>query len=445
MKSDAANSSELWPFRPRPLEDESFSSWFSRLAWENGLLPPELYRIALPGAQMYRLDLDRFASADLISEVSRRTAVSVDDLQRRTLRNWCGRIFEYDDGRNKLIWLPPAGTEQTSKSFGQQVCPRCMRDNQTPHLSRYNRLAFVTVCSTHKTLLIDRCPECAAPIQPLYLASLPGAMWMCWHCGFDLRRFGGDRAVVPSFQRRLIEIADTGWGPLNGFGYVHAISWFRILWTVYRLLATGRFAYPLREWAMCNMHCALGSAAGIPRIKEIELLNPRCRQLLLEMAFELMKRWPERFTRACREVGIHARVLIKDPVRTPFALWSPVQSRLKVPKHDLTDAEIKEAKAFLSRSNRRPTYRALVKLLGSKFESRAALAEPASDHLPYGGGRYWKLDGVSPETKAAAKAAAKCEGENVGPWVEKILRAELLKRESKFHKSGIAGNKIYDI
>lgn len=45
--------------------------------------------------------------------------------------------------------------------------------------------------------------------------------------------------------------------------------------------------------------------------------------------------------------------------------------------------------------------------------------------LPYGTHRYWKLDGVSPETRAKVKKAAKLAGENVGSWVERALREKL--------------------
>ena len=414
------NLDELWPFRPRPLEDESFASWFARTAWANGLDPSELYAVALPGARMFRIDLDRFACGELIENLSAHTGAPADDLWARTLQAWAGRLFDHDDGHNKLIWLPPAGTHQTSKSFGQQVCPRCLQEDAVPYLRQHWRFSFVTTCKTHGILLIDRCPSCAAPIQPLYTPVSAGAMYTCWKCGHDFREVVTQHEDNHAAQQTLLQIVDEGWGQLEGYGSVYALNYFRILWTIYRLLATGRFALPLREWIDDTE-----PPTGIPRIKEIERLNPRCRHALVIMALGLMQDWPHRFMTACVDVGISSRVLLKNSQQMPFALWEPITQYLSEPVGKITRSDIKNAKASLKAQDVRPTYRALQNLLGMHFHANRQLALPAYKHVPYGTDRYWKLDGISPQTRAAAKRMAKQEGENIGAWVDKTLRHAL--------------------
>jgi|GEM_PF-945693 len=438
MTSSWEQISDLWPFRPRPFADESFSSWFARTAWANGLSASELYPIALPGARAYRIDLDRFACDALIENLSAHTGVPPDDLNARTFWHWTGKLFERDDGHIKLIWLPPAGRQQTGKSFGQQVCPICL-DDEEPYLRRDWRLSFVTTCNIHKVLLIDRCPNCTAPIQPLYTRYDVACMTACWHCGFDLRR--SDIVSVPdlSAQQSLRLVLEDRWGRLGNYGPVHALAYFRILWTVYRLLATGRFAMPLRQW--------LGSPeppSGIPRIKEVERLNPRCRHILVNMAMELMHDWPHRFIQACRDVSIRSRVLLKNSEHMPFALWEPVSFQLSDPVGEAAPADIKAAKAYLRAHKQRPTYRALQDLLGMHFHAHRDMALQSHKHMPYGSHRYWKLDGVSPAVRAAAKRAAHKKGENVGAWVDKALRGILEPINEKVIKnttSGIAAEK----
>lgn len=424
----------LWPFRPRPIEDESFASWFSRVAWANGLSAAELYPVALPGARMHRIDLDRFACDELFENLSARTGVPPDDLWPRTLSAWAGQLFEHDDGQNKLIWLPPAGTHLTKKSFGQQVCPQCLREAEVPYLKRGWRLSFVTACEAHGTLLIDRCPDCAAPIQPLYTSACVASMSRCWNCNFDLRHAVTERIMDFSAQDRLLQVIGDGWGELGVYGSVTALSYFRILWIVYRLLATGRFALPLREWVG-----GPEPPSGIPRIKEIERLNPRCRHALITMAVDMMDDWPHRFMAACRDVGISARVLLKDAERTPFSLWEPVCQYLSAPVGEASPQDIKAAKAYLKAHGTRPTYKALQELLGMHFHAHRNMALPAGKHAPYGTHRYWKLDGVSPEVREAARLAARKKGENVGAWVDRVLRESLEPFDEKSRNNTTSG------
>ncbi|MFC1672745.1 TniQ family protein [Pseudomonadota bacterium] len=426
MSNSREHYEELWPYRPRPIQDESFSSWFCRIAWANGLSAAELYAVAFPGARMFRLDLDRFAGDALIENLSAHTGIPPSDLRSRTFRHWAERVFEHDDGQVKLAWLPPAGLFRSSKSFGQQICPQCLRETDTTYLKKTWRLSFVSACDLHRTLLIDRCPACAAPIQPLYASPSDLAMSLCWNCGFDLRYVLTDRVVDLTAQTALLKIAHDGWSEMGDYGDVHAVSFFCILRKIYRLLATGRFALPLREWVGDKE-----PPAGIPRIKEIERLNPRCRHALVNMAANLIRDWPHRFIQACREVGISTRVLLKDPTHMPFALWEPVSLQLSNPVFKATQADIKSAKTYLCAHGQRPTYRALMDLLGLHFHAHRNLALPANKHAPYGTCRYWKLDGVSPKVRAAAKQAARREGESVGGWVDKALRRALKPFEEK--------------
>ena len=162
-------NSNLWTARPRPLPGESFSSWFLRLSQANSVTPQDLYRVAVPGAYLHSRDLDRVACPDLLKALSLRTGLEASEISELTFARWSGAIFGEDDGRNKLPWLPPTGREKTRKSFGQQYCPHCLAEDDQPYLRASWRIAFVSACTLHRTLLCDRCPGCAEPLQPLKL------------------------------------------------------------------------------------------------------------------------------------------------------------------------------------------------------------------------------------------------------------------------------------
>ena len=413
----------FWPIRPQPMGDETFGSWFSRLAWANGVTATELHAISLPGARMHRRDLDRLAEAELLENVSQHTGASVEDLANRTFRYWSGRLFESDDHRTKLIWLTPAGQIETKKCFGQQLCPECLSEHREPYLIQHWRLGFVTSCDVHNVLLVDRCPRCRSPIQPLYHSSPYSTVSDCWNCGFDFREATIEETPPFSHQKDLVQIAERGWTYLGDEHFLYSISFFRLLWTIYRLLATGRFAFSLREKADKKV-----PPSSIPTIKEIERLNPRCRRVLLGMAMALLEDWPCRFVDACHEVGISTRVLIKDPAQVPHALWDVARTQLLEPSIRVSQAEILAAKRFLEKRGAIATHRNLSEILGTKFKTHRRLASPAKESCPWGEHRYWKLDGVSAAVRANARKAAHHEGERIGPWVDKVLRDALRRK-----------------
>lgn len=423
------SSTAPWARRPAPQPEESFTSWFVRLAWANGLTAAELYAAAMPGARLYHLDLDRFADPMLLGELAARTGRARANIANRTLRHWLGRLYGDDDGIAKLVWLPPAGTSLSRRSFGQQICTACLREDAVPHLRLTWRLSFAPACPKHKRLLLDRCPRCVEPIQPLYAPAHAKKMGVCWNCGLDLHASKTDRVTTADIgiQQTLVQAARDRWLALGAADRVHSMAGFRVLWMVYRLLATGRFAYPLRRW-LADRALTQEPVAGIPRIKEVERLIPRHRMALLSMTWALLQDWPERFVTACEDVGITSRVIVKDRRETPFALWVVATQRLCDPPREVTADELAAAKRVLVNRGVEPTYAALVDLMGVKFTAHQAAAVPSTVRKPCGTDRYWKLDGISASVRAAAKQAARRQGENVGPWVERALR-EVLARE----------------
>lgn len=425
--------SARWFGHPRPIEGETFSSWFRRVAEANALPARDLYRAALPGSQLYTYDLDRHACGELLWMLSRHTGISEEAMRELMVDRWRSTITELLPSPAKLTWLPPAGRENSRRSFGQQVCGACLGTDPVPYLRASWRLGFVTVCELHGQLLMDRCPACSEPIQILTSLRVDGAITRCWNCDRDFRNAepqAPENEVARSVQAKLLDVVKAGWIELGDYGPMHAILYFSILNRLFRLLLTGRHAYALRTTALPYCPDIPVLPSNLPRIKEAERLPPRSRGILVSLAWELTQRWPHRFIEACRATGITSRVLLKDPQRLPYALWHPVSTHLS----DVTDAatpeEVLAARAILLGRGDAPTRNALRNLLGKKFDANAHHASPARQCVPYGTHRYWKLDGVSPAVRMAAKAAAKRQGENVGAWVSKTL-ARVLTEESR--------------
>lgn len=414
-----------WPGRPRPLPGESLSSWFGRVANANGLTPAELYRVAVPGG-LHSDDLDRAACADFLFEVARRTEVDGSDLAARTLARWAGVIYGEDDGRCKLPWLPPAGTEKTRRSFGQQFCPACLQQDAIPHFRLEWRLSYVTICGVHFCLLSDRCHACGEPVNALKVERNRVGL-SCHKCGAPLaqnvERFGGHTRGL-AVQRRFDRVVRDGWACLPGHPPLYSLAFFQLASTLHRVLAGGKFARPLRD-RLSSDESARREASLVPRVKEPERLPPRRRIQLLEMVVTLLDDWPDRFIAVCEDAGISQWHLLKRPMDVPFIFWEPVYRLLSDPVRTVPQDELMEGIGVLKRAGLPPTYGALVEVFGSKFVANRQLAEPSAVHEPWGRGRFWKLEGVDPAVRAAARKAAHQSGENVSAWVERALRNAL--------------------
>ena len=417
----------LWPGHPRLEPAESFSSWFARTAAANGLRPGELYRILQPGEDRDPRDLDRYADVHLIDRVAECTGVDAGKLAHATFQHWAGSLFDHDDGAHKLAWLPPAGRVNGKRCYGQQFCPLCLAGDREPHLRRTWRLAFVTVCPLHGSLLLDRCGRCGEPFNVLRQDSR-GRM-TCWSCGADISQFDSKPAVVDALavQRDLLEMMTQGWWTMGEYGPVYSIAVFQILASLTRILASGRYAHALRAWVASREQRLAVPPETVPRAREGALLGTRARSVLVPMAHWLMVDWPLRFAAAAHDVGITSRDLLKRAEEQyPFAYAHAVEWFLKEPfGRCVGDEEVIAAKAVLGRRGVPASRRNLAELFGCKVGAVTKLADPVAEGAPWGLGRYWKLDGVSPEVKAAARGAAHRAGEGVGPWLDAVLRREL--------------------
>lgn len=165
----------------------------------------------------------------------------------------------------------------------------------------------------------------------------------------------------------------------------------------------------------------------VPRARDGALLTPRARSVVVAMGHWLMGEWPSRFVAGARAVGMTSTDLWKRPAEHyPFPYADVVEWHLKEPHKGGNREEVAEAKMILLRQGRPGTHRNLVALCGIRLGAMGDLADAATENgAPWGKGRYWKLDGVSPEVKAAARLAAHRAGEGVGPWLDGLLRREL--------------------
>lgn len=319
---NAGRPAPLWPGRPRPLPGETFSSWFARVAASNGLTPAELHEVATLGTYLHSRDLDRLDDHDLLARLSSATGIKVAILADATLGRWAERIYDSDEARVRLPWLPSVGTERTRPSYGQQFCPLCLAEDQVPYFRLRWRLHFVTACERHHVFLLDRCPGCHEPIHPLKAVRTQHGL-ECHKCGINLSITTTERAEDLVAQQRLLT-ASSGYAvDLPGQGAVPTPNFFQLVLMLFRLVAGGPFAQALRR------ELTDGTSLGpIPRSADLYRFSPAQRHTLLRMATSMLDDWPHRFHAACRAAGI-SRWQLERTCRSPFTLLKTERAHAK--------------------------------------------------------------------------------------------------------------------
>ncbi|NHZ78949.1 hypothetical protein F2P44_06615 [Massilia sp. CCM 8695] len=185
----------LWPIRYKPLPDELLSSWLVRLAHGHGL-KVQTFCNAIFGErlQIWNRDIDRIAPPWLLNELSLRTGTPYSVAADTTLRTYEGVLYRKFRSAGPLHWILVLQMYHRKRlGFGLQFCPRCLADDETPYFRKRWRVALLTVCSVHKTMLLDRCPNCAAAVAAHRIdfhrfdpvENTPVSF--CHQCNFDMR------------------------------------------------------------------------------------------------------------------------------------------------------------------------------------------------------------------------------------------------------------------
>jgi hypothetical protein len=119
----------------------------------------------------------------------------------------------------------PRNHDTNLKPIPIQYCPQCLGDPQ-PYYRKAWRLAFVTVCPTHKCQLASTCSECGsggflrATLRSPKQFRPDGGLQSCLQCGANLGRNSavptGCSSRVFALQGRLLEALEVGTVQISG-------------------------------------------------------------------------------------------------------------------------------------------------------------------------------------------------------------------------------------
>ncbi|MFY8285037.1 TniQ family protein [Pseudoalteromonas sp. SSMSWG5] len=144
-----ARAESLLGVRPYRLPSESLAGYLLRLAYLNGFTGLSNFLWTIGMRPLKSLRMNHFTPTEIahlegpLSQVLGRNAAN--DMEREYIIPW-----EFDDNRvfkHALVDFP-------------RICPHCIAEQESPALDWRWQCAFIPLCPTHNTPLINQCPYC---------------------------------------------------------------------------------------------------------------------------------------------------------------------------------------------------------------------------------------------------------------------------------------------
>ena len=339
-----------WPLHPSPLDDESLSSWLTRLAAAYEMAPATFchHVLALPPTSLDTLDV--CPPAELVTMLADHTGWSRSRVEAMTLRRYEGILFEtlaLPTSQALSARLPGfhpdrrrGGTEGSDRHKGMQLtswllpraptatmpfCPVCLADGPVVYPRTAWSLALITVCRRHEVVLWDHCPACGEPLVRRWVNVAPLG-WARCRCGVALALAPTMRAPAPVLwlTNRLQEALTTGTVVLNATAALPAHSYFAMVRT---FVESVRLRWAHQPWAESCWHSlGIDPVAMRPQLAvpfEVQPLPWRLR--ILALVGQLLRPWPQAFVASCHRVALTGKTLLHRVQGLPATMLAPLE------------------------------------------------------------------------------------------------------------------------
>ncbi len=320
---------ERLPIHPHPKRNELLSSWLTRVAHRNQFKVHSFCATYFGrDKSIWNRDIDKLSPQWLLQGMSDVTGISMSELEETTLRSYEHVIYERLNPQGNTKWILPLGVyHRIHRRHGLQYCPLCLAGDDEPYFRKQWRLAFYTMCETHRILLRDSCLECDSPVI-FYRGDIGykkqfdvHSMRHCHKCGADLAAGPVKMQHWVEWQHRLIYLwlLDITWlkwscRPLPETSYSFLI--FDGLHQICKLLTHHR---KLNESVLYEVERLSGAPEKpISSVRYPEEYRIQDRHRIIMAASWLLISWPERFLTICNTIGITASSSVRDMINIPY-------------------------------------------------------------------------------------------------------------------------------
>ncbi len=325
-------SGKYWPAHPKPLPEETVSSWLLRTIKANiGNQPIHRFCRLEFGVNnpIWTRDTDRNLNSEVMKVLSEKSGVALDEINMMLLGSYEGIVFEKHNQVGSSKWILPIGVyHRERKRFGQQWCPLCLKEDATPYYRRHWRMAFSSCCFKHGRLLRDRCYYCAAPCMPHR-----GNFLHCSRCNRTLldQYQGPAESVAMQAEYVLRKRSIDGMTTLDHQTHINPIAyfdiWHQLLGVLHGSKRSAEFRHQITK--LFGGISILESASK--KNNQFEYLGPRDRHTLISMVSRIMSGWPFMLVGLSAESRVWSSCILKDMNPVRYELWKVAKNYLAGP------------------------------------------------------------------------------------------------------------------
>lgn len=318
----------LWPIHLRPEPGELLSSWLVRFAHAHGLRVESMCSLLFGrSSPIWNRDIDRSISDEMLTQLSLASGHDLTLFRRCKLQSFEGIVSERVNSRGTSAGILPLGVYHRKRTRASLMyCPQCLRTDPYSFYRKAWRISWVTTCGVHGLKLLDRCPQCNAPIAPHRVdmkwrmqTSVGSVLHCCCHqCGADLRWAQAPVATAEelSAESWVEHALQFGWVAM-GDSVVYASAFFAGI-TALVLAIHGRI-----QWQGLDMS---------PLQQRRDLISGAC---------SLLPEWPTRFLQRCAEKHWTAVDLAPSRKQLPYWLHKVVKQTIDIRRATICNEEAK--------------------------------------------------------------------------------------------------------
>ncbi|MFX0171117.1 MAG: TniQ family protein [Candidatus Hodarchaeota archaeon] len=234
--------SEYWEHCLVPLEDEAFSSWFTRISKANCANTLEITKVIEEYDNLSEnYDFDRSIQKRTLLRISQYSTIRYSQLKsmclyKRSAISTSGEWGEF----NRLV-------------DGSCFCLICLINDKIPYFRFFWRLKFVIMCYKHNCFLIEGCPVYGVPIK-YWLTRWDQQITSCYNCGENLIQFSKSKIAFMKNNRRntklfssLIEIFRTRRFSRSDKSSIDSERFFRQFYKLLWIETAFRYSFDINE------------------------------------------------------------------------------------------------------------------------------------------------------------------------------------------------------
>lgn len=182
--------------------NETFLSWFSRIAKSNAANPSFLIHQMLQNRKLSNfsdIETNNLMYTELIENLEK----YIDGLSN--VLNNENQLIKFENMKDNIL----LGYDKEIK-----YCNMCLSEDKTPYFRKTWQYNSINICFKHNVVLSKKCPWCLCKIK-YWMTTYKGSILDCWNCKLNISSsIVNPQTIDPlviEFQLKLMEIYNNGY------------------------------------------------------------------------------------------------------------------------------------------------------------------------------------------------------------------------------------------